>query len=71
MTRTLPFRDGLLTVVEVPRPFDPDRTGVELELRHDGLSRRLYLPMGKCPINQADLDRMDAELVISWWGRAG
>lgn len=70
MIRTIPFRGAMLTVVEVPREFDAGRTGVELELRHDGYSRRIYLPLGHAPINQANLDRLDEELLISWWERA-
>lgn len=67
MIRTL----GALTVREVERPYDPQRTGVLLELERGGEVRRLYLPMGQAPINQASLDHVDAELVESWWGRAG
>lgn len=65
MARTL----GALTVREVPKPYDPTRTGVLLELERGGEVRRLYLPMGQAPINQGRLDGMDAATVEGWWGR--
>jgi hypothetical protein len=70
LTRTITFQGGVLSVIEVPIPYDIHRMGVEFELRHDGMSRRLYVPPGCTPIDQAGLDRLPEEVLAAWWHAA-
>jgi hypothetical protein len=67
LSRTLPT--GLtVTLVETG---SIDRTGVWAEMEWNGEARRTYLTPGKDPLNQWDLDRVDAELIERWWEVAG
>jgi hypothetical protein len=70
VTRTISFGDQSLTVV-ITETGDRNRTGCWADMTLGNLSRRLYLSPGKDPLNQADLNRVDEELIIQWWGRAG
>lgn len=67
MTRTIRI-DGFPTTFQVlDTPYDPARTGGWVEMVRAGESRRIYLDLGRLPLTQERFDRMDEELLASWW----
>lgn len=72
MTRNL-LIGGMPTAFTVlpPAEYDPRRTGGTVEMVRAGETRRIYLDLGRLPLDQVDLDGRDDELLVRWWEGAG